>query len=284
MASFPRIPGHEMIGDIVAVGVGEKKWQVGDRVGGAWHGGHDGTCKACNRGLFQMCDDAVANGINRDGGYAEYCTLRTEAAVRVPLDVDPAAYAPMLCAGVTTFNSLRNMNITAGDVVAVQGIGGLGHLAIQYARKMGFHTVALSTNESKRDFSKQLGANDYIDTTTEDATEALQKIGGASCIIVTAPSPEIMGPLVGGLGQLGKLLVLAAVGDVPIDTAKLMEKGASVHGWPAGHALDCEEAISFAQHQDVNCMVQKFPFDKVEEAVAHMESGKARFRCVLTME
>ncbi|KAJ4405443.1 hypothetical protein N0V91_005183 [Didymella pomorum] len=215
---------------------------------------------------------------------AEYCTLRTEAAVRVPTSVDPASYAPMLCAGVTTYNSLRNMNITAGDVVAVQGIGGLGHLALQYARKMGFRTVALSTSASKRGFAKELGANDYIDTSRQNAAEALQKMGGASCIIVTAPSPEIMGPLIGGLGPRGKLLILAAVGDIPVDTVKLMAKGASVHGWPAGHALDSEEAISFAQHQNVECLVEEFSFDNVEEAIRHMDSGNARFRCVLVME
>lgn len=193
------------------------------------------------------------------------------------------------------------MNITAGDVVAIQGIGGLGHLAIQYARKMGFRTVALSTNDSKREFARQLGANDFINTSKEDASEALQKMGGASCIVVTAPSPAVMGPLVGGLGPRGKLLILAgkcceahllncctdfleAVGDIPVDTVKLMAKGASVHGWPAGHALDSEEAMLFALHQDVNCMIEKFPFDKVEDAVEHMESGKVRFRSVLVME
>ncbi|PSN65716.1 alcohol dehydrogenase [Corynespora cassiicola Philippines] len=284
LGTFPRIPGHEVIGTVVAVGPGEKKWKVGDRVGGPWHGAHDGTCKACNRGLFQICENELVNGVNRDGGYAEYCTLRTEATVRVPADVDPADYAPLLCAGVTTYNSLRNMNITAGDVVAVQGLGGLGHLAVQYARKMGFRTVALSSSDSKREFAKKLGANDYIDTSKESAAEALQKLGGASCIIVTAPNPQIMGPLVAGLGPLGKLLILAPVGEVPVDTVGLIMKGASVHGWPSGHALDSEEAISFAQHQGVECMVEKFPFDKVEEAVKHMESGKVRFRSVLVMD
>jgi D-arabinose 1-dehydrogenase-like Zn-dependent alcohol dehydrogenase len=283
-ASFPRIPGHEVIGSVVAVGDGEKKWKVGDKVGGPWHGGHDGICKSCNRGLFQICDNGQVNGVSRDGGYAEYCTLRTEAVVRIPHDADPAEYAPLLCAGVTVFNGIRKMNIVPGDIVAIQGLGGLGHLAVQYARKLGYRTVALSTSSNKKDFATQLGATDYIDTSKENAAEALQKMGGASLIVVTAPNPEVMGPLVNGLGPLGKLLILAPVGEVPINTVPLIMKGASVHGWPSGHALDSEEAIAFAEKQGVKCMVEKFPFDKVEDAVKHMESGKVRFRSVIVMD
>jgi len=280
---FPRIPGHEVIGTVVAVGPGEKKWKIGDKVGGAWHGGHDGTCKACNRGVYQMCDNGVVNGVSRDGGYAEYCTLRTEAAVRIPKEADPAEYAPLLCAGVTVFNGIRKMGIVQGDIVAIQGLGGLGHLAIQYARKMGYRTVAVSQSDSKKDFAFELGATDYIDTSKEDAAEALQKLGGASLVVVTAPNPKIMGPLVKGCGPLGKVLILAPVGDVPVDTVTMITKGVSVHGWPSGHALDSEEAISFAEQQHVKCLIEKFPFDKVEDAVKHMETGKVRFRSVLTM-
>ncbi|KAF2643815.1 alcohol dehydrogenase [Massarina eburnea CBS 473.64] len=284
MGTYPRTPGHEIIGTVVAVGEGEKKWEVGAKVGGGWHGGHDGTCRACGRGLFQGCDNGTVNGIFRDGGYAEYCILRTEAVVSIPEDADAAEYAPLLCAGVTVFNGIRKMQIIPGDVVAIQGLGGLGHLAVQYSRKMGYRTVALSSSDSKRDFAKKLGANDYIDTSKEDAAEALQKMGGASLIVVTAPNPKIIGPLAKGLGPLGKLLILAPVGEVPIDSMTLIGKGASVHGWPAGHALDSEEAINFADHQNVKCMVEKYPFDKVEEAVESMMSGKARFRSVLVME
>lgn len=193
------------------------------------------------------------------------------------------------------------MNITPGDTIAIQGLGGLGHLAVQYARKMGYRTVALSSSDSKRDFAMELGANYYIDTSKENAAEALQRMGGASCIIVTAPNPEIMGPLVNGLAPMGKLLLLAgksfsgscfwtsrsrylAVGDVPINTAALIAKGLSVWGWPAGHSLDCEEAIDFAEKQGVRCMVEKFPLDKVEDAVNRMESGNLRFRSVIVME
>ncbi|KAL5119838.1 hypothetical protein ACEQ8H_002199 [Pleosporales sp. CAS-2024a] len=254
LASFPRIPGH------------------------------DGVCKACNRGLFRMCEKGVENGVTRDGGYAEYCTLRSEAAVRIPQDADPAEYAPLLCAGVTVFNGIRNMNIVPGDTVAVQGLGGLGHLAVQYARKLGYRTIALSTSSDKKEFAKQLGANEYIDTSKEDAGEALQKMGGASLIVVTAPNPDMINPLVNGLGPLGKLLMLAPVGDVQVNTVSLISRGASLHGWPSGAALDCEETIAFAEHQGVKCMVEKFPFDKVEDAVKHMESGKVRFRSVIVMD
>lgn len=281
---YPRIPGHEIIGTVVAVGDGEKKWQIGDRVGGAWHGGHDGTCKACNRGLYQICQNEAVNGVSRDGGYAEYCTLRSEAVVKVPKDADPAEYAPLLCAGVTVFNGIRKMDIIQGDIVAVQGLGGLGHLAIQYARKMGYRTVAISTSSDKKDFAFELGANDYIDTSKEDASEALQKLGGAALVVVTAPNPKIMGPLVNGCAPMGKVLILAPVGEIPVNTVPLIVKGISVHGWPAGHALDCEEAIDFAEHQGVKCLIQKFPFEKTEEAVKHMMSGKVRFRSVIVME
>ncbi|PVI05169.1 alcohol dehydrogenase [Periconia macrospinosa] len=284
MGTYPRIPGHETIGKVVAVGPGEKKWKEGDRVGGAWHGGHDGSCKSCGRGMYQACDNATVNGIFRDGGYAEYTTIRSEAAVRIPADVPAAEYAPLLCAGVTVFNGIRKMGIVPGDIVAIQGLGGLGHLALQYSRKMGYRTVAISSSDSKREFAKELGANDYIDTSKEDAAEALQKIGGASLIVVTAPNPKIMGPMAKGLATLGKLLILAPIGEVPVDTITLIGKGASVHGWPSGHALDSEEAIAFAQNMGVNCMVEKFPFEKVEEAVEHMLSGKVRFRSVLVME
>ncbi|KAL1304754.1 hypothetical protein AAFC00_003692 [Neodothiora populina] len=284
MVTFPITPGHEVIGKIVAVPSTEKRWKVGDRVGGAWHGGHDGICKACNRGMFQMCDNEAVNGVTRNGGYAEYCTLRTEAAVQIPTDVPAADYAPLLCAGVTVFNGMRKMNITQGDTVAIQGLGGLGHLALQYSRRMGYRTVAISTSDKKKDFATKLGANDYIDTSKEDAAEALQKIGGAALVVITAPNPEVMGPMINGCAAGGKLLILAPVGEIPINTIPMITKNISVHGWPSGHALDSVEAINFAQHLDVKCMVETFPLAKVQDAVEHMLSGKARFRSVLVME
>jgi len=284
MAKFPVIPGHEVVGDVVAVGPNEKKWKVGDRVGGPWHGGHDGTCKACNRGLFQMCDHEEINGVTRNGGYAEYTTLRTEATVGVPSDLDIAETAPLLCAGITVFNSIRKLNIPQGDTVVIQGLGGLGHLALQYSRKMGYKTIAVSTSDAKKDFATRLGANEYIDTSKQDAAEAIQKLGGAAAVVVTAPNPQVIGPMLNALHAAGKLLVLAPVGPVEVNTATMIGKGLSVHGWPSGHALDSEEAIDFARNQGVKCMVEKFPLSKVQDAVDHMLSGKARFRAVLMME
>ncbi|KAF2087467.1 alcohol dehydrogenase [Saccharata proteae CBS 121410] len=284
MGQAPIIPGHEIIGHVAAIGPGEKRWKVGDRVGGAWHGGHDFTCKTCKRGFFQACDNEAINGVTKDGGYAEYCLLRTEAAVEIPKDVPAAEYAPLLCAGVTVFNGIRNMGITQGDTVAIQGLGGLGHLALQYSRKMGYRTVAISSSDKKRDFAMKLGATDYIDGSKEDTAEALQKLGGAALVVVTAPNPKIIGPLVNGCHAGGKLLVLAPVGEIPVNTIAMIMKGISVCGWPSGHSLDSEEAIQFAQHHDVHCMIEKFPLDKVNEAMEHMLSGDVRFRAVLTME
>ncbi|KAJ3039151.1 hypothetical protein HDV00_012557 [Rhizophlyctis rosea] len=278
------IPGHEIIGTVVAVGPNEKRWKEGDRVGGGWHGGHDGVCKSCNRGLFQCCDHAAVNGVSKDGGYAEYATLRSEAAVKIPTDIDAAEAAPLLCAGVTVFNGIRQMNIIAGGTVAIQGLGGLGHLALQYSRKMGYRTVALSRDASKKDFATKLGATDYIDGSKGDSAKALQEMGGADLIVVTAPNPEIVKNLVGGLAVKGKLLILAPVGDVAISSLALIGKGASVHGWPSGHALDSEEAIAFAKIHGVKCMVEKFPLEKAQEAMDHMIEGKVRFRSVLVLQ
>ncbi|ORY10278.1 alcohol dehydrogenase [Clohesyomyces aquaticus] len=279
---FPIAPGHEAIGDVVAVAEGEKYWKVGDRVGAAWHGGHDGTCKACKRGLFQMCQNEQVNGVSRNGGYGEYVYIRSEAAVPIPKDGDPAALAPLLCAGVTVFNSLRKQGITLGDTVAIQGLGGLGHLALQYTSKMGYRTVAISSSGSKRDFAKKLGAHEYIDGSKGDVGEQLQKLGGASCILLTAPSDELVPKLMNGLGMLGKLVILAAIPTpVPINTSSMINQGLSIVAWPSGHALDSEEAISFAQVHGVNCMIEKFPLEKANDAMDHMNSGKVRFRGVL---
>jgi len=282
--SFPIIPGHETIGDVVEVAEGETRWKVGDRVGGPWHGGHDGTCKQCNRGQFVMCQNGAINGVTRDGGYAAYVLLRTEAVVRVPKDVDPAEYAPILCAGVTVFNSIRKQKITPGDTVAVQGLGGLGHLAVQYANKMGYKVVALSSNDKKRDFAKKLGAHEYIDSSKDDPAKKLMEMGGAALIVCTAPSAKVIGPLTGGLEPGGKLLVLSPCGTVDINTVDLIMKNASVLGFPSGHALDCEEAIAFTQLHNIKCMIEKFQLKDAQKAYDHMMSGEVRFRSVLVME
>ncbi|KAI0169995.1 alcohol dehydrogenase [Hypoxylon sp. FL1284] len=278
---FPRIPGHEVVGDVVAIGSGVTRFKGGERVGGPWHGGHDSTCRQCARGQFQMCDNAQVNGVSMDGGYAEYVLLRQEAAVRIPEDADPSEVAPLLCAGVTVFNSMRKMHVEQGNTVAVQGVGGLGHLAIQYASKMGYHTVALSSGESKRDFALKLGAHVYVDTSKQDPVAALKELGGAAMIVATAPNPKAMSPLVGGLQAGGKLVVLAPVGPVEFDTGALVNKGASVAGWPSGHALDSEEAIRFARDHGVRCLVEKFPLADAAKAMEHCASGKVRFRGVL---
>jgi len=282
--SYPVIPGHETVGTVVALGSAVTKWKVGDLVGGAWHGGHDGTCRSCQRGLFQMCQKEAINGITRIGGYAEYTTLRSEAAVSLPTNIDKAEMAPLLCAGVTVFNGIRKMNIEQGGVVAIQGLGGLGHLAVQYARKMGYRTVALSSSDSKRDFATKLGATDYVDGSKEKTIDALQAMGGADLIVVTAPNPKLVTDLPWALAPMGKVLILAAVGDITVSTTPMIMKGVSLYGWPSGHALDSEEAIEFAQRQEVNCMVERFPLDKAQEALEYMLSGKVRFRAVLCMD
>ncbi|KAH7403232.1 putative alcohol dehydrogenase [Cadophora sp. MPI-SDFR-AT-0126] len=282
--AFPIVPGHELIGDVVAIGDGEKKWQIGDRVGGPWHGGHDGTCKQCNRGQFQMCQNAAVNGVSKDGGFAEYVLLRTEAVVRVPKEVDPAEYAPILCAGITVFNSIRKLQITPGDIVAVQGLGGLGHLAVQYANKMGYKVVALSSGDNKRDFAKKLGAHEYINTSTDDPVKKLMEMGGASLIVCTAPNPKAISPLTGGLEPGGRVLILSPCGGVEINSVDLIMKAASVCGFPSGHALDSEEAIAFTQLHGIKCMIEKFPLKDAQKAFEHMASGKVRFRAVLVTE
>ncbi|KUJ24455.1 putative alcohol dehydrogenase [Mollisia scopiformis] len=281
--SFPIIPGHEIVGDIAAVPDTEKRWKVGDRVGGPWHGGHDAVCKQCQRGQFQMCQNGAVNGVSRDGGYGEYVLLRTEAVVNVPKDVDPVEIAPILCAGITVFNSIRKLKITPGDIVAVQGLGGLGHLAVQYANKMGYRVVALSSGDKKKDFAHKLGAHEYINTSEDDPAKKLMEMGGASLIVCTAPNPKAISPLTGGLEPGGKLLVLSPCGMVEVNSIDLIVKAVSVCGFPSGHALDSEEAIAFTKLHDIHCMVEKFPLKDAQKAFDHMLSGEVRFRSVLVM-
>ncbi|PYI03846.1 putative alcohol dehydrogenase [Aspergillus sclerotiicarbonarius CBS 121057] len=281
---FPLIPGHEIVGHVAAIGENVSEWTVGQRVGGAWHGGHDGTCRACRKGWYQMCDNAVVNGETKNGGYAEYCLLNANAAVRVPTHVSATKYAPILCAGVAVFNSIRHQNITPGSTVAVQGLGGLGHLAIQYAARMGYRVVAISRDSQKEAMVRELGAHEYIDSSKGDAGVALQELGGASLIVSTAPSAEVMPPLLKGLGILGKLLILSVPGPVPVDTGIMLKYGVSVQVWPCGHATDTEDAIAFTELQNINCMVEEFPLEKANEALESMLKGTVRFRAVLTME
>ncbi|PNY24250.1 Alcohol dehydrogenase [Tolypocladium capitatum] len=281
---FPVIPGHEFVGDVVEVGEGVKNIANGQRVGGPWHGGHDGHCRQCQRGQFQMCDHKLVNGMSKDGGFAEYALLRAEAVVRVPKELAPADAAPLLCAGVTVFNGMRKMHVEQGALVAVQGLGGLGHLAVQYANKMGYEVAVLSSGDDKAKFAKELGADHYINTKSSDAAAELKKLGGAAMIVQTAPNPKVVGALVGGLAPGGKLLCLSPVGEVTIDTNSLVTKGQSVHGWPSGHALDSEEAIRFAMKHDIRCMIEKYSLADVQKAVDDLKAGKPRFRNVLIMQ
>ncbi|KAF7115478.1 hypothetical protein CNMCM5793_002436 [Aspergillus hiratsukae] len=269
---FPIVPGHEIIGRVAAVGDNVSGWTVGDRIGGGWHGGHDGACKACRKGWYQMCGSQVVNGETKNGGYAEYCLLNSEAAVRVPSHVPAAKYAPILCAGVSVFNSIRHMNVPVGETVAIQGLGGLGHLAIQYANKMGYRVVAISRDAAKEKLVRELGAHEYIDSSKEEAGVALQKLGGASLVVSTAPTAEVISPL------------LKVPGELPIDTVTMLKYALSVQVWPSGHATDSEEAIAFTELQDINCMVEEFPLEKANEAYEAMLKGTVRFRAVITME
>jgi D-arabinose 1-dehydrogenase-like Zn-dependent alcohol dehydrogenase len=230
-----------------------------------------------------MCDNKEVNGVTRDGGYAEYAIIREEAAPRIPKDADPAEIAPLLCAGLAVFNGMRKAHIEQGNIVAIQGVGGLGHLAVQFANKMGYHTVAISSGDSKKDFAHELGAQVYIDASKEDPVAKLKQMGGAAMIVATAPSAKAIGPLVGGLQSGGKLLVLAPVGPVEFDTGPLVTMGLSIQGWPTGHALDTEETIKFALEHGVKSMIEKFSLQDAQKALDHCTSGKVRFRGVVVM-
>ncbi|CEQ41693.1 SPOSA6832_03429, partial [Sporobolomyces salmonicolor] len=350
---LPKVPGHEIVGDVVSVGPGEKRWKVGDRVGSGWHGGHCFVCKSCLAGDFitasdghliiqylltypdrrTQCENENINGVITDGGHAEYVILRTESVASIPTDIEPAKAAPLL----TTFNSLRHMDIHPGDVVAVQGVGGLGHLAIQFARQMGYKTVALSQTDSKRQLAMDLGAHVYVDGSKEDHGEALQKLGGAKVIMAVAPSGEAIAKLIGGLAigkptpvlqpsQLsltflfpratgGQLLILAIADQLTVPMVcvlallpptpwansdlcflrtdalfppfaplyrPLVQKRLQIRGWPSGSAYDSEECIQFAQVSGVECQVQTYPLEKIQEAYDSMMNGSARFRAVIT--
>ncbi|KAK3382646.1 chaperonin 10-like protein [Lasiosphaeria ovina] len=276
--TLPTVPGHEIIGDVVAIGEDVTLFKEGDRVGS-----HDGTCRTCQRGHFQNCESQAVNGLNKSGGYAEYVILRVEAAARVPRDMDVATVAPLFCAGVTVFNAIRKMHVEQGTLVAVQGLGGLGHLAVQFCRAMGYKTIAVSRGTDKRDFAFELGAHGYIDTNLEDPAAALQKLGGAAMIVSTAPHGPSMTKLLPGLQPHGKLVVLAPVGNVEFDTTAIAVQGLQVVGWPSGIALDCEETFDFVKTHGVKCMVQTFPLADFHNAFEGMKAGTPRFRNVLIM-
>ncbi len=281
---YPRIPGHEIIGTIDAVGASVKTFRLGQRVGVGWHGGHCFVCDACRRGDFIHCNKEQIAGISYDGGYAEYCVVPQEAAALVPENLDPGNSAPLMCAGVTTFNALRNSGARSGDVVAIQGLGGLGHLGVQFARAMGFHTVAISGSSAKRELAAKLGAHEYVDTSKESPAQALQKWGGARVILATAPDSKSMQPLIAALGTGGRLVVVGVGTDtLPILPLQLIGATKSISGWPSGTAMDSQDTMNFAALTGIQVMVEKFPLERAAEAYDQMMANKVRFRAVLVM-
>jgi D-arabinose 1-dehydrogenase-like Zn-dependent alcohol dehydrogenase len=282
---YPRVPGHEIAGRVDAPGAGVTNWKQGDRVGVGWHGGHDFVCDECRRGDFTMCVNRKITGIDYDGGYAEYVIAPQEALAAIPDQVPAEEAGPFMCAGVTVFNALRHSGARPGDVVAVQGIGGLGHLGIQYARKMGFNTVALGRGADKEPLARKLGAHHYIDSAALDTVAELQKLGGARVILATAPNAKAISDVVAGLGIDGNLLIPAAPNDpLTVGMFPLLMGRRRISGWYSGSAYDSQDTLQFSALSDVHPMIEKFPLSSVKEAYERMHSGKVRFRVVLMME
>lgn len=282
---YPRVPGHEIAGRVDAIGGRVTNWKIGQRVGVGWHGGHDFVCNECRRGDFGMCVNRKVTGIDFDGGYAQYMIAPAEAVAAIPDELPAEEAGPFMCAGVTVFNALRNSGARAGDIVAVQGIGGLGHLGVQYARQMGFHTVALGRGKDKEPLAKKLGAHRYFDSDLVDPVSELQKLGGARLILATAPSAKAISSVVGGLGVNGNLLIPAAPNDsLTVSVMPLIMGRRSVSGWYSGTARDSQDTLEFSALSGVHPMIEKFPLSRVSEAYERMHSGKVRFRVVLTME
>ena len=281
---YPRVPGHEVAGIIDEVGAGVSEWRKGQRVGVGWHGGHDGTCRECRRGDFRNCQNLQIPGISYDGGYQQYMVAPVDALVPMPETLGDAEAAPLLCAGITTYNSLRHSGALPGDLVAVQGIGGLGHLGIQFANKFGYKVAAIGRGAETAALAKKLGASVYIDSKTTNAAEALQKLGGARVILATAPSSKAMSELIDGLGPNGKLIVIGVTFDpIEVTPVQLINGSRSIQGWAAGTPADEEDTLRFAELTGVRPMIETYPLEKAAEAYARMMSGKAEFRVVLTM-
>ncbi len=281
---FPRVPGHEVAGVVDEVGAGVTTWIKGQRAGVGWHGGHDNTCRECRRGDFRNCQNLKIPGISYDGGYQEFMIAPVEALVPIPDTLDSVEAAPLLCAGITTYNSLRHSGALPGDLVVVQGVGGLGHLGIQFANKFGYRVAAVGRGSENAGLAKKLGAHLYIDSSATDAAGELQKLGGAKAILATAPSSKAMSQLVNGLAANGKLIVIGATFD-PIEVApvQLITGTRVIEGWAAGTPADSEDTLNFSELSGVRAMVEKYPLEKAAEGYARMMSGKAQFRVVLTM-
>jgi len=281
---YPRIPGHEIVGAVEAVGSNVRGWSVGDRAGVGWFGGACGHCAHCRRGdQFACKSGAAVTGGTRDGGYASHVLAEASAVARVPPEFDAVEAAPMLCAGITTFNALRNSGAGPGELVAIHGVGGLGHLGIQFSKRLGFRTVAVNRGREKEGLARSLGAHDYIDSEEGDVASALQALGGAKAIIATVTNADAMKAIVGGLGPNGTLMVIGAVGAFEVDTLDLLGKRAAVKGWYSGTAVDSEDTLAFSKLNDVHSMNEIFPLEEAQAAYDRMMSGKARFRVVLKM-
>lgn len=281
---YPRIPGHEVAGVIDELGAGVSAWKEGQRVGVGWHGGQDGTCLACRRGDFRNCRNLKIPGISYDGGYEQYMVAPVEALAAIPDGLSDAEAAPLLCAGITTYNALRHSGAMPGDLIAVQGIGGLGHLGVQWAKKSGYKVAAIGRGSENAALAKKLGASVYIDSKETNAAEELKRLGGAQAILATAPSSKAMSDLFDGLGPNGKLILIGVAFDpLEVSPVQLITGSRSIQGWAAGTPADSEDTLRFAELTGVRPMIETYPLERADEAYARMLSGKAQFRVVLTM-
>jgi D-arabinose 1-dehydrogenase-like Zn-dependent alcohol dehydrogenase len=281
---YPRVPGHEVAGVIDELGAGVSVWKKGQRVGVGWHGGEDGTCPSCRRGDFRNCQNLKITGISYDGGYQEYMVAPVEALAAIPENLSDVDAGPLVCAGITTFNALRHSGALPGDLVAVSGIGGLGHLGIQFANKFGYKVAAIGRGSDKAALAKELGATLYIDSKSANAAEELKKLGGARVILATAPSSKAMSELIDGLAPNGKLVVVGAAPDpIEVTPIQLISGSRTIQGWSSGTPTDSEDTLRFAELSGVRPMTETFPLEKAAEAYARMMSGKAKFRVVLSM-
>jgi D-arabinose 1-dehydrogenase-like Zn-dependent alcohol dehydrogenase len=280
---YPRVPGHEVAGVIDSVGAGVAGWEPGQRVGVGWNGGYCGRCDHCRRGEFFACVTGQVTGISFDGGYGEYMIAPVSAVARMPADLSPVDAAPLMCAGLTTFNALRNSGARPGDVVAVLGLGGLGHLGVQYAAKMGFRAVGIARGKDKEPLARQLGASAYIDNQAQDPSAELQKLGGAKVILATATSGDAMSAVQGGLAVNGTLLIVGAAESLRVSPLPLIMGSRSIKGWYSGTSIDSEDTLAFSARTGVRPMNETFPLDRAAEGYDRMMSGRARFRVVLTI-
>jgi D-arabinose 1-dehydrogenase-like Zn-dependent alcohol dehydrogenase len=282
--SYPRVPGHEIVGRVDSVGENVPQWKTGQRVGIGWYGGHCRRCEPCRRGDLIACQNPSIPGVTYDGGYAEYVVTPAEALAAVPDSLKSVDAAPLLCAGITTFNALRNSGAKPPDTVAILGLGGLGHLGVQFAAKMGFNTVAIARGAEKETFAHDLGARHYIDSTSADVAASLQKLGGARVILATVTDADAMSAALGGLGYKGEFVIVGVPAEpIQASVPGLVMQRQSIHGWPSGTSIDSEDTLRFSEISGVLPLIEKYPLERAAEAYDRMMSGKARFRVVLEM-